>query len=65
LDQARAAVQAGLALDPTFTIRRFRDSPVHLSTIRPSSRGANALLWACAGPGCQRGESFVRRTLRG
>jgi TolB-like protein/Tfp pilus assembly protein PilF len=25
LDQARAAVQAGLALDPSFTIRRFRD----------------------------------------
>ena len=26
LDEARAAVQAGLALDPTFTIRRFRDA---------------------------------------
>jgi hypothetical protein len=25
LDQARAAAKAGLALDPTFTIRRFRD----------------------------------------
>jgi tetratricopeptide (TPR) repeat protein len=25
LDQARAAVKAGLALDPRFTIRRFRD----------------------------------------
>jgi len=25
LDQARAAVQAGLALDPNFTIRRYRD----------------------------------------
>jgi TolB-like protein/class 3 adenylate cyclase len=25
LDQAQAAVQAGLALDPSFTIRRFRD----------------------------------------
>jgi TolB-like protein/Flp pilus assembly protein TadD len=25
LDEARAAVQAGLALDPSFTIRRFRD----------------------------------------
>ena len=25
LDQARAAVQAGLALDPSFTIRRYRD----------------------------------------
>jgi TolB-like protein/class 3 adenylate cyclase len=26
LDEARATVQAGLALDPTFTIRRFRDA---------------------------------------
>jgi len=26
LDQARAAVQAGLALDPGFTIRRYRDA---------------------------------------
>jgi hypothetical protein len=26
LAQARAAVQAGLALDPSFTIRRFRDA---------------------------------------
>ena len=25
LDEARAAVQAGLALDPSFTIRRYRD----------------------------------------
>jgi tetratricopeptide (TPR) repeat protein len=25
LDQARAAAKAGLALDPTFTVRRFRD----------------------------------------
>jgi hypothetical protein len=26
LEQARAAVQGGLALDPRFTIRRFRDA---------------------------------------
>jgi len=26
LDEARATVQAGLALDPNFTIRRFRDA---------------------------------------
>jgi TolB-like protein/Tfp pilus assembly protein PilF len=26
LDEARAAVQAGLALDPSFTLRRFRDA---------------------------------------
>jgi hypothetical protein len=25
LDEARAAAKAGLALDPSFTIRRFRD----------------------------------------
>jgi TolB-like protein/tetratricopeptide (TPR) repeat protein len=38
LDQARAAVQAGLALDPTFTIRRWRgliitrnDNPTYLA----------------------------------
>jgi tetratricopeptide (TPR) repeat protein len=36
LDEARAAVQAGLALDPTFTIGRFRDgvatdNPTYLS----------------------------------
>ena len=27
LDEARAAVQAGLALDPTFTVRRYRSGP--------------------------------------
>jgi hypothetical protein len=27
LDQARAAAQAGLKLDPTFTIRRYRVNP--------------------------------------
>jgi tetratricopeptide (TPR) repeat protein len=36
LDQARAAAQAGLALDPTFTVRRYRfnassDNPVFLA----------------------------------
>ena len=36
LDEARAAVQAGLALDPSFTIRRFRasaasDNPTYLA----------------------------------
>jgi TolB-like protein/DNA-binding winged helix-turn-helix (wHTH) protein/tetratricopeptide (TPR) repeat protein len=39
LDQARAAAQAGLALEPTFTIRRFRlnassDNPVFLARRR-------------------------------
>jgi len=36
MSEARAAVQAGLALNPTFTIRRFRaaaqsDNPTHLA----------------------------------
>ena len=36
LDEARAAAQAGLALDPSFTIRRFRsaalsDNPIYLA----------------------------------
>ena len=39
LDEARAAVQAGLALDPSFTIRRFRDAPTHRATIRLSLPG--------------------------
>ena len=33
LDEARSAVQAGLGLDPTFTISRFRAA--HRATIRP------------------------------
>jgi hypothetical protein len=36
LDEAKAAARTGLALDPTFTIRRFRDgastdNPVYLA----------------------------------
>jgi hypothetical protein len=36
LDEARAAAQAGLALDPSFTLRRFRDgaatdNPIYLA----------------------------------
>jgi hypothetical protein len=36
VDQARAAAKAGLALDPSFTIRRFRlgassDNPIFLA----------------------------------
>ena len=39
LDEARAAAQAGLALDPSFTIRRFRanapsDNPTYLAATR-------------------------------
>ena len=54
LDEARAAAQAGLALDPTFTIRRFRAA--HRATIRLTLPGANASMRACAWPGCRRGD---------
>ena len=39
LDEARAAAQAGLALDPSFTIRRFRAPRMHRATIRPYLAG--------------------------
>jgi hypothetical protein len=44
LDQARAAAQAGLTLDPTFTIRRFRinapsDNPTFLATRQRINEG--------------------------
>ena len=46
LDQARAAAQAGLTLDPTFTIRRFRfNSPSDNPTFLPH---ASASMRACA-----------------
>ena len=43
LDEARSAVQAGLALDPTFTISRFRarassDNPTYLDSARAHPR---------------------------
>ena len=44
--EARAAAQAGLALDPTFTIRRFRLT--HRATIRLSLPDASASMRACA-----------------
>ena len=54
LDQARAAVQAGLALDSNFTIRRLRsgaasDNPIFLAQWSASWR-------ACAWLGCRRGD---------
>jgi TolB-like protein/Tfp pilus assembly protein PilF len=39
LDQARAAVKAGLALDPRFTIRRFRDF-IKAASENPTARAA-------------------------
>ena len=53
LDEARAAAQAGLALDPTFTISPFPCS-VARATIRLIWRSASASMTACARPGCRR-----------
>jgi tetratricopeptide (TPR) repeat protein len=44
LDQARAAAQAGLTLDPNFTIRRFRsyatsDNPAYLAGLERACNG--------------------------
>jgi hypothetical protein len=44
LDQARAAAKAGLALDPSFTIRRYRDgahsdNPTYLAARERIYRG--------------------------
>ena len=53
-DQARAVVKAGLALDPTFTVRRFRDNVASSNpTFSPS---ANASVKECAWPGSRRGD---------
>ena len=51
LDEARAAAQAGLALDPGFTLRRFRakalsDNPIFLAA-------RERILRVCAWPECQ------------
>jgi tetratricopeptide (TPR) repeat protein len=52
MSEARATAKSGLALDPTFTIHRFRagassDNPIYL-------RDASVSMRACAGPGCRR-----------
>ena len=52
LDEARAATQAGLALDPGFTLRRL--PPIDRVTIRLTSPDANASIRVCAWPGCRR-----------
>jgi tetratricopeptide (TPR) repeat protein len=38
LDEARAAAKAGLALDPTFTIRRYRRIPIPDDEFRAGGR---------------------------
>ena len=57
MSEARAAAKAGLALNPTFTIRRFRAAL--RATIRPISRNASASTMACARPGCRKNERSV------
>jgi TolB-like protein/class 3 adenylate cyclase len=54
LDEARAAAKAGLALDPTFTISRFRSSPSSDNPIYLARR--ERFIEACARQGCRRGE---------
>jgi tetratricopeptide (TPR) repeat protein len=54
MSEAQAAAKAGLAINPTFTIRRLRVSA--FSDNRPISRNASASMMACARPGCRRGE---------
>jgi TolB-like protein/Flp pilus assembly protein TadD len=61
LDQARTTVQAGLALDPTFTIRRLRAFNLHGAIIRPTLPGANALLRECGWLGCPRADVPARQ----
>jgi tetratricopeptide (TPR) repeat protein len=54
LDEARAEVQAGLALNPGFTIRRYRAATQ--ATIRFSLKDASGSSKTCAKPGCRRDE---------
>jgi TolB-like protein/class 3 adenylate cyclase len=53
LNEARATAQAGLALNPSFSIRRFRTQ----ATIPCISRDGSASMRACGWPGCRRGEA--------
>jgi len=55
VDEARSATQAGLALDPSFTIRRFRagaasDNPTYLTQ-------RERIYEACERPGCPSGNA--------
>ena len=60
LDEARAAAQAGLALNPGFTIRRLRAAQIQ-ATIRLTLLGRSAFVRACALPECRSNDS--RRTV--
>jgi|SRR6516165_2460040 len=55
VDEARSATQAGLTLDPSFTIRRFRagaasDNPTYLTQ-------RERIYEACERPGCPSGNA--------
>ena len=54
LDQARAAARAGLAINPGFTIRRFRDGAQAIT--RCTLPLASASMAACGWPGYRRGD---------
>ena len=58
LDEARAAAQAGLALDPGFTIRRFRAVAFERQSELSCWTRAHRMR-ACAWPGCRRGDVAV------
>jgi tetratricopeptide (TPR) repeat protein len=59
--EARAAVQAGLALDPTWTIRRFRAG----AASPPISRDGSVCMTECARRGRRRDERTVIFTISG
>ena len=53
-ERGAGAARAGLALNPSFTIRA--SAPAHRATIRPIWRSASASMKECARPGCRRDE---------
>ena len=57
LDEANAAARSGFTVNPSFTIRRFRDGA--LSEIQPSSPDASASIRGCAWPGCLRDDGLI------
>jgi hypothetical protein len=64
LDEARAAVNAGLALDPRFTIRRYRDV-TYANSNNPTYRaGRERLIEGMRLAGVPEGVTFVRLTRR-
>jgi len=58
LDEAQSAAQAGLALDPSFTVRAAI-APAPRRTIRPIWRSASASMTACARPEFRKGKRLA------